>query len=206
MFQVCLPFQGTARLRTAWLKPHSERICFATLPRYIEEYPELAIVLRQHRSVSRHKKAGTKSKPVLESLRLTYAPAVTFSDPFLTATSNYPNHQTPNRREPPAMDIILRSPEASANYNSAKADAILALGRMTYAMRKMGAEHTNFHKHFADVQKRLQDMKNAYGGKELDVEVIRSTALDTYLSEGNLPKVTALGHFEVEKALMEFQM
>ena len=72
-------------------------------------------------------------------------------------------------------------------------------------MNEMGAEHVNFHKHFTDVQKRLEDMKKTYGGNELDVEVIRATALDTYLSDGNLPKVMAFGHLELEKILKEFR-
>lgn len=95
--------------------------------------------------------------------------------------------------------------KAGQDYNTAKGNAIAALQTMTSAMKGMGAEHVDFHDHFADVQKKLQDMKKAYGDKELDVEVIRSAALDRYLSPGNLPKVTALGHYEVEKALKEFQ-
>ena len=97
-------------------------------------------------------------------------------------------------------------PQAPSNYTKAKGEAILALKMMTNAMRLMGSEHLNFHNHYDDVAKKLQAMKKAYGGQELDVEVIRSTALDTYLSDGNLPKVTALGHFEIEKALKAFQL
>ena len=94
---------------------------------------------------------------------------------------------------------------ASTNYNTGKRDAINSLRDMSKAMRAMGAEHVNFHKGFADVQKRLEDMKRSYGTNELDVEVIRATALDTYLSDGNLPKVMALGHLELEKALKDFR-
>ena len=95
---------------------------------------------------------------------------------------------------------------AILSYDSAKNNAINALRKMTEAMSHMVAEHVNFHNHFGDVQKQLQDMKKAYGSKELDPEVIRSTALDNYLSEGNLPKVTALGHFAVDNALKNFQL
>lgn len=95
---------------------------------------------------------------------------------------------------------------AILSYDSAKSNAILALRKMTEAMSHMGAEHVNFHNHFDDVQKQLQDMKKAYGGKELDPEVIRSTALGNYLSAGNLPKVTALGHFALENVLKDLQL
>lgn len=94
----------------------------------------------------------------------------------------------------------------SFNYNSAKSKAIVALTAMTEAMKEMGAEHANFHNHFGDVQKRLQAMVKDNDGKELHVEVIRSTALDGYISHDNLPKVTALGHFRIEKALKAFQL
>ncbi|KAF6218230.1 hypothetical protein HO133_006191 [Letharia lupina] len=104
------------------------------------------------------------------------------------------------------MSTYRRFPQASSDYNQAKSKAITALLEMKTAMRQMTAEHVNFHSHFDDVQKKLQDMKKAYGSKELDPEVIRSTALDKYLSEGNLPKVTALGHFEVENVLKDFQL
>ena len=99
-----------------------------------------------------------------------------------------------------------RHPNASQEYVSGKNNAIFALSQMTSAMRKMSIENIKFHDQFADVQKRLENMKEAYGGKELDVEVIRSKALDMYISESNLPKVTALGHFELEKALKDFYL
>lgn len=95
---------------------------------------------------------------------------------------------------------------APSGYKTAKDEAISALNTMTEAMRRMGSQHLDFHNHYDDVVKKLQEMKKAYGGQELDVEVVRSTALDTYLSEGNLPKVTALGHFEIEQALKAFQL
>ena len=104
------------------------------------------------------------------------------------------------------MDTTRPRYFASNEYDSAKTKAISALEQMTSAMKYMGAEHVNFHNHFADVQKKLHDMKETYGGKELDVEVVRSIALDRYLSEGNLPKVTALGYLEVEKVLKDFQL
>lgn len=94
---------------------------------------------------------------------------------------------------------------APFEYKSAKTKAISALKSMTLAMSMWGREHVNFHDHFDDVQKQLQDMKKAYGGNELHVEVIRSKALDGYLSEDNLPKVTALGHMELEIVLKDFQ-
>ncbi len=76
---------------------------------------------------------------------------------------------------------------------------------MTQAIKDMGAEHASFHAHSADLNKRLEGMKNDYGGKKLDNEVVRSTALDQYLSEGNRPKVVALGHFEMEKVLEAYE-
>ena len=94
---------------------------------------------------------------------------------------------------------------ASTNYNIGKSDAMNSLFVMSKAMQDMGTEHVNFHEHFTDVQKRLEDMKKRYGTNELDVEVIRATALDKYLSDGNLPKVMALGHLELEKALKDFR-
>ena len=69
----------------------------------------------------------------------------------------------------------------------------------------MSNEHVSFHNHFNEAQKRIQDMKNAYAPKELDAEVIRSKALEPYLSARNVPSVTALGHYEVQKALDAFQ-
>ena len=42
-------------------------------------------------------------------------------------------------------------------------------------------------------------------GKELHVEVARSTALDRYISQSNSRKGTARGHFEVETASKQFQ-
>ena len=76
---------------------------------------------------------------------------------------------------------------------------------MATAMERMGAEHVRFHDNFNEVHERVQSMKKDYAPKELDAEVIRSTALDCYLSTSNVPKVTALGHYEVEKALGTFQ-
>ena len=72
-------------------------------------------------------------------------------------------------------------------------------------MEQMGAQHVRFHDNFNEAQKRIQDMKKAYAPKELDAEVIRSKALQYYLSPTNTPSVTALGHYEVEKALDKFQ-
>lgn len=101
---------------------------------------------------------------------------------------------------------IKPNPRASFDYDVAKNKAIDALKSMTTAMKEMGAEHVNFHNHFDnDVQKQLQDMRRSYGGEELNVEVIRSTALDRYISPGNLPKVTAFGHLQVEQVLKDFQ-
>ena len=96
-------------------------------------------------------------------------------------------------------------PYASSNYDSAKGQALSAIQAMTQAMKDMGAEHVEFHNHFADAQRRLENTKKAYGGKELDAEVIRSIALEGYLSEGNLPKVMAFGHMEMEKVLKDFE-
>ena len=72
-------------------------------------------------------------------------------------------------------------------------------------MQKMGAEHVKFHEGFTDAQKRLEEMKKKYGTTEFDVEVIRATALDPYLSDGNLPKVMAIGRLELDKAWKEFK-
>lgn len=102
--------------------------------------------------------------------------------------------------------IRSRPHKAIEEYNPAKGNAVAALATMTSAMKRMGAEHIDFHDHFADVQETLQDMKKAYGDSDLDVEVIRSTALDRYISRDNLPKLTALGHYEVEKALKDFHL
>ena len=93
---------------------------------------------------------------------------------------------------------------ASSNYNSGKEDVLKNLRTMKQAMKEMGIEHVNFHKHFTEIQKRLEDMKKTYGGNELNVEVIRATALDAYLSDGNRPKVMAFGQLELEKVLKEF--
>lgn len=103
------------------------------------------------------------------------------------------------------MNTTKPTSNASSDYNLAKIRALNALKAMTQAMKEMGAEHNNFHQPFTDVQKGLEDLKKAYGVKELDVEVIRSTALDSYLSEGNLLKVTAFGHLQMEKVLKEFE-
>ena len=76
---------------------------------------------------------------------------------------------------------------------------------MTTAMERMGAEHVEFHTNFIQAQNRVERMKKDYAPKELDAEVIRSKALELYLSPKNVPSVTALGHYEVEKALGAFQ-
>lgn len=89
--------------------------------------------------------------------------------------------------------------QAAVNYNTAKTVAIKALDSMTFAMKEMSAEHIDLHTDFDDVQEQLQDLKKAFGVKELHVEVIRSRALEGYLSEGNLPKVTARGHMELDE-------
>lgn len=94
---------------------------------------------------------------------------------------------------------------SSFHYTSAKLEAIQALQSMTNAMKAMGAEHVKFHNNFDTVQNKIQDMKDAYGDKELHVEVIRFTALEGYFSNGNLPIVTLKGHLEVEKVLKKFQ-
>ena len=103
------------------------------------------------------------------------------------------------------MSLSKPSSRSSTSHNSGKNLVIYNLNVMKRAMREMGAEHVNFHEHFADVQKRLEDMKKAYSSNNLDVEVIRATALDPYLSDGNLPKVMAFGHLELEKVLKEFK-
>ncbi len=102
------------------------------------------------------------------------------------------------------MDHTKHHPTASSEYNSANAKAISAIKEMTQAIKDMAAEHAFFHAHSADLNKRLEAMKKDYGG-ELDNEVVRSTALDQYLSEGNRPKVVALGHFEMEKVLGAYE-
>ena len=103
------------------------------------------------------------------------------------------------------MSSAKSHPRASSEYNSAKYDALRAIKAMTKAMKEMGAEHIFFHGHDAVLQKRLEDMKEDNGGKELDVEVVRSTAVDQFLSDGNLPKVMALGRFEMEVVLKAFK-
>ena len=93
----------------------------------------------------------------------------------------------------------------SNNYVVGKEKILRDLSTLNLAMRYMGAEHVKFHQHFTDVQKRLEDMKETYDSTELDVEVIRAKALDPYLSDGNHPKVMALGRLELEKALKELK-
>ena len=97
------------------------------------------------------------------------------------------------------------SHEAGPKYEAAQKKVVSGLEEMTTAMFHMGAEHVEFHNNFNKAQKRIQDMKKAYAPKELDAEVIRSKALEDYLSATNIPSVTALGHYEVEKALDKFQ-
>ena len=87
----------------------------------------------------------------------------------------------------------------------AQKKVVSALEEMTTAMSYMGAEHVRFHDNFNEIQKRVLDMKKDYAPKELDAEVIRSKALRPYLSAANIPSVTALGHYEVEKAMDSFQ-
>ncbi|KAM0794812.1 hypothetical protein BDR22DRAFT_967436 [Usnea florida] len=96
-------------------------------------------------------------------------------------------------------------PNAAPSYQAAQKKVVDALEGMTSAMSSMGAEHARFHSNFNEVEKRIQDMKKAYAPKMLDAEVIRSKALECYLSPTNVPSVTALGHYEVEKALNSFQ-
>ena len=103
------------------------------------------------------------------------------------------------------MTYYNQNRTASNNYNSGKTNVLQNLQVMKQAMAKMGAEHVEFHEHLTDVQKRLEDMKRIYGDNELDVEIIRATALDAHLSEGNLPKVIAFGRLELEKAFKEFK-
>ena len=94
---------------------------------------------------------------------------------------------------------------ASFTYQAAQSKVVSALNEMTTAMERMGAEHVDFHTNFNQAQKRILDMKKAYSPKILDGEVIGVTALKPYLSTTNVPSVTALGHYEVEKALDKFQ-
>lgn len=136
---------------------------------------------------------------MLNFLRLTFLPvSVTIDDQ--TSTSH--EHSVIA-----AMNTTKPTSRASIDYDLAKNNAIHALKAMTQAMREMRAEHEDFLHHFSDVQKRLEDMKEANGGKELDVEIIWSTALDSYFSEGNHPKVTAFGMMKVleeyEEEMME---
>lgn len=99
----------------------------------------------------------------------------------------------------------LKSPGAVSDYNRAKSDAITALWKMRIAMKQMGDEHVNFHTHIDDVQKQIKHKKEVNGVEELHVEILRSIALDPYLSADNLPKVTAIGHFELERAMKDFR-
>ena len=96
--------------------------------------------------------------------------------------------------------------KAVASYQVAQSKVVSALGEMTTAMEQMGTEHVRFHDNFNDAQERIQTMKEAYAPKELDAEVIRSKALEPYLSATNTSSVTALGHYEVERALGSFQL
>ena len=105
----------------------------------------------------------------------------------------------------PPVRYYFTDPEAVPKYEAAQKKVVSALGEMTRAMSCMSDEHVKFQDNFNEAQKRIQDMKKAYAPKELDAEVIRSKALVSYLSPTNLPSVTALGHYEVEKALDSFQ-
>ena len=103
------------------------------------------------------------------------------------------------------MSWYDRNATPSNNYNSGKSKVLQNLEIMKQAAQKMGAEHVKFHENFTDVQKRLEHMKKTYGSSELDSEVIRATALEAYLSDGNHPKVLAFGRLELEKSLKEFK-
>ena len=92
-------------------------------------------------------------------------------------------------------------PTASKDYNSAKVTAVKALAAMTKAMKEMGVEHAEFHDHYADARKFFDFLKKGDDGKALRLGFVRSTASDPYLSDGNLPKVMALGRLEIGEAL-----
>ena len=93
----------------------------------------------------------------------------------------------------------------STNYSWGRSHVLHNLQIMTQAMRIVGDEHAKFQEHFTDVQKLVEDLKKTYGGRELDVEVIRSTALKPYISTRNLPKFIAFGRPGLEEALKDLR-
>lgn len=102
------------------------------------------------------------------------------------------------------MSLYNHNSVPSTNYNLAKSEVLHHLHVMKLAIRYMGDEHIKFHDHFTDAQNRLEDVEKTYNVHELDVEVIRETALDKCFSPENLPKVMDFGRMVLEKALKEF--
>ena len=80
------------------------------------------------------------------------------------------------------------NPFSSYNQDSTKQTVLRGLQATTQAMKELGANIQGL----ASMRKRVEDMKKG-------VETVRSTATDQYLSDGNLPKVTASGRKEWEQ-------
>ena len=75
---------------------------------------------------------------------------------------------------------------------------------MTHDMWQMATEHVSFHYNFTDSRQRLETVKEKHDGRKVDAKVIRSIALDPYLSRENLSKVITFGHMEMEHVLKKF--
>ncbi|CAF9936665.1 hypothetical protein IMSHALPRED_010846 [Imshaugia aleurites] len=80
------------------------------------------------------------------------------------------------------------SPFPSYFQDSTMETLLGGLQATTQAMKELGANIQGL----ASMRKRVEDMKKG-------VETVRSTATDQYLSDGNLPKVTASGRKEWEE-------
>ena len=148
---------------------------------------------------------NTKHKSDAMSFRLTNVAIVhslAFPDlrPLIIET-DYPFVSKRAKNIPLASDYFH---PMAAKYQAAAYKVADALAEMTTAMEQMGAQHVGFHANFNEAQKDIQNLKKAHAPKELDAEVIRSIALECYVSETNNISVAALGHYEVEKALSSF--
>ena len=102
------------------------------------------------------------------------------------------------------MSIYNADCPPSSNYCAGKNSVLASLETMKQAMQKMGAEHVKFHDNFADIQKRLENMKKTSSDPELNVEITRVTVLDKYLPNVNLSNIMTFRRLELEKALKKF--
>ena len=98
------------------------------------------------------------------------------------------------------MSVYNTDCPASANYYAGKNGVLQSFETMSRAMQIMVDEHVKFHESFADVQKRVENMKKTSRGEELNGKIVRETALGGHLSNGNLPDITAFRRPDLEKA------